>query len=78
MTLFEGTQRISILDLRMSVLLWAGAFSDTWNDAEPALRNFIISDVEFSWSERASITPSTEITTRALLALAENSEHEEV
>jgi len=54
---FERAQRISVLGLLMSILLWAGAFltiggewfvmwqSEKWNGMEAAMRNFMVSGI---------------------------------
>jgi predicted small integral membrane protein len=54
---FERAQRLSVVGLLMSILLWAGAFltiggewfamwqSEKWNGTEAALRNFMVSGI---------------------------------
>jgi predicted small integral membrane protein len=54
---FQRAQRISVLGLLMSILLWAGAFltiggewfamwqSEKWNGTEAAVRNFMVSGI---------------------------------
>ncbi len=54
---FERAQKISVLGLLMSIVLWAGAFltiggewfamwqSEKWNGTEAAMRNFMVSGI---------------------------------